>query len=119
MNGTREGITAVGAAFGAATQQVYFAQKPKSQQNYYPQIGQYQIAVLDRRSGELHPQTNTQGGGLRPVLSPDGRWLGYASRFHAGTGWRPRDLAGGAEQGLLYPAESHRPPHRSQSVIGV
>jgi Tol biopolymer transport system component len=75
VNGTREGITAVGAAFGADSQKVYFAQKPKSQQNYYPQIGQYQIAVLDRTSGELHPQTNTQGGGLRPVLSPDGRWL--------------------------------------------
>ena len=106
VNGTREGITAVGAAFGADSQKVYFAQKLKSQQNYYPQIGQYQIAVLDRTSGELHPQTNTQGGGLRPVLSPDGRWLAYASRFHAGTGWRLRDLASGAEHWLLYPAES-------------
>ncbi len=106
VNGKDHGLTAVGAAFGADAQHVYFAQKPKEQQNYYPQIGQYQLAVLDRDSGDIHPFSNMQGGGLRPVLSPNGRWLVYASRFHAGTGLRLRDLSNGAERWLLHPAES-------------
>lgn len=106
VNGEDHGLTAVGAAFGVDAHLVYFAQKRKELQNYYPQIGQYQLAVLDRNSGDIHPLSNMQGGGLRPVLSPDGRWLVYASRFHAGTGLRLRDLSNGAERWLVHPAES-------------
>jgi Tol biopolymer transport system component len=106
VNGEVHGLTALGAAFGRHASRVYFAQKPKEQQNYFPQIGQYQLAALDRDSGEIHPITNTQGGGLRPVLSPDGRWLVYASRFHAGTGLRLRDLSDGTERWLIHPVES-------------
>jgi Tol biopolymer transport system component len=106
VNGEEHGLTAVGAAFGPDSKQVYFAQKPKEQQNYFPQIGQYQLAVLDRDSGDVSPLSNTQGGGLRPVLSPDGRWLVYASRFHAGTGLRLRDLSNGTERWLIHPVES-------------
>lgn len=106
VNGEDQGLTAVGAAFGPQARRMYFAQKPKVQQNYFPQIGQYQLAVLDRDAGEIYPITNSQGGGLRPVLSPDGRWLVYASRFHAGTGLRLRDLSKGTESWLIHPVES-------------
>ncbi len=39
------------------------------------------------------------------MLSPDGRWLVYASRYHAETGLRLRDLATGEERWLLYPVQ--------------
>ena len=106
VSGERNGLTAVGPAFGPDSTRVYFSQRPKEQQNYYPQIGQYQVAVLDRGSADIHPVSNTQGGGLRPVLSPDGRWLVYASRFHAGTGLRLRDLSSGVERWLLHQVQS-------------
>jgi Tol biopolymer transport system component len=84
---------------------VYFSQKAKALQTYYPQIGQYQLAVYDRETTEIHPTSNTQGGGLRPALSPDGRWLVYASRYHADTGLRLRDLATDEESWLLHPVQ--------------
>jgi len=104
VNANDHGLTAVGAAFGADARHVYFAQKSKELQ-YYSQIGQYQLAVLDRDSGEIRPFSNIQGGGLRPVVSPDGRWLVYASRLHADTGLRLRDLSNGRERWLLRSAE--------------
>jgi len=92
VNGDGAGVTALGPAFGADPRSLFFSQKAKALQTYYPQIGQYQLAVYDRETGEIHPYSNAQGGGLRPVLSPDGRWLVYASRYHAETGLRLRDL---------------------------
>jgi Tol biopolymer transport system component len=105
VNGERAGLTALGAAFGADPRLLFFSQKAKALQTYYPQIGQYQLAVYDRETEEIHPYSNTQGGGLRPVLSPDGRWLVYASRYHAETGLRLRDLTTGEERWLLYPVQ--------------
>lgn len=105
VNGEGAGLTALGPAFGADPRHLFFSQKAKALQTYYPQIGQYQLAVYDRETEEIHPYSNTQGGGLRPVLSPDGRWLVYASRHHAETGLRLRDLATGEERWLLYPVQ--------------
>lgn len=105
LNGEGAGLTALGPAFGADPRRIFFSQKAKALQTYYPQIGQYQLAVYDRETEEIHPYSNTQGGGLRPVLSPDGRWLVYASRYHAETGLRVRDLTTGEERWLLYPVQ--------------
>ncbi len=105
VNGEGAGLTALGPAFGSDPRYLFFSQKGKAQQTYYPQIGQYQLAVYDRETGAIHPYSNTQGGGLRPVLSPDGRWLVYASRYHADTGLRLRDLATGEERWLLHPVQ--------------
>jgi len=105
VNGEEDGLTALGPAFGADPRFFYFSQKAASLQTYHPQIGEYQLAVYDRQTGEIHPYSNAQGGGMRPVLSPDGRWLVYASRFHADTGLRLRDLYSGEEKWLLYPVQ--------------
>src|SRR5256885_16123895 len=40
---------------------------------------------------------------MRPVLSSDGKWLVYATRYDAETGLRLRDLASGDEKWLVYP----------------
>src|SRR6186713_1275034 len=44
-------------------------------------IGPYQVGQLDRESGRLHVRTHEHEGAFRPVPSPDGRWLVYATRY--------------------------------------
>jgi Tol biopolymer transport system component len=105
VNGEKNGLTALGPAFGADPRFLYFSQKAASLQTYHPQIGEYQLAVYDRQTREIYPYSNAQGGGMRPVLSPDGRWLVYAIRFHADTGLKLRNLYSGEEKWLLYPVQ--------------
>ena len=62
-------------------------------------------------------QTQSEGGGVRPALSPDGRLLVYGTRDEAQTGFRIRDLETGADRWLTYPVqrdaqENYRPPSR-------
>src|SRR5690606_35029769 len=66
------------------------------------QLPNWQIARLDMRTGDV--DVITQGGGraFRPALSPDGRWLVYATRHEAQTGLRIRDLQTGADRSLAW-----------------
>lgn len=105
VNGEKNGLTALGPAFGADPRFLYFSQKAASLQTYHPQIGEYQLAVYDRQTREIYPYSNAEGAGMRPVLSPDGRWLVYATRFHADTGLRLRDLHSDEEKWLLNPVQ--------------
>ena len=61
----------------------------------------WQIGVLDRETGRIFTKTNAVGSGMRPELSPDGRWLAYATRNNAETSLMLRDLATGDERMLL------------------
>lgn len=65
------------------------------------QIGDYQIAMLDRETGRTFVRTHEHEGAFRPVPSPDGRWLMYATRYDAGSALRLRDLASGEESWLV------------------
>jgi Tol biopolymer transport system component len=103
VNGEKNGLTALGPAFGADPRYLFFSQKASYLPNWRHQIGEYQLAVYDRQTQEIYPGSNAQGAGMRPVLSPDGRWLVYASRFHQDTGLRLRDLSSNEEKWLLYP----------------
>ncbi len=105
VNEEKYGLTALGPAFGADPRYFFFTQKASYLPNWRPQIGEYQLAVFDRETREIYPGSNVQGAGMRPVLSPDGRWLVYASRFHAETGLRLRDLHSGEETWLIYPVQ--------------
>ena len=40
---------------------------------------------------------------MRPLISPDGKWLVYATRFDTKTGLRVRELETGEERWLIYP----------------
>jgi Tol biopolymer transport system component len=55
-------------------------------------LGRYQIIAFDRATGEERALTAGAGGALRPVASPDGRWLVYATRAGTSTALRIRDL---------------------------
>ncbi len=72
---------------------------------YNSDLGHFQVRRLNRDTGQVETLTGHYGGGLRPVLSPDGRYLVYGSRHDAKTGLRIRDLANGAEQWLIYPID--------------
>ena len=57
----------------------------------------WQIGVYDRSTGKTYLRTTTLGGGMRPSVSPDGKWLAYASRLDHKTALRLRNLASGDE----------------------
>ena len=69
--------------------------------NYNAQFPIWQIARFDRETSETATLTNAQGSAMRPVLSPDGKKLVYATRFETGTALRVRDLDTGEERWLI------------------
>lgn len=93
---------ALGAAFGKDARYIYFATKQGRFQYNMPTFN-WQLAIYDRESGEIFPLTGETGGAVRPCLSPDGKWLIYATRRDAKTGFKLRNLQTGFEQWLAYP----------------
>jgi len=56
-------------------------------------FGAYQLVAFDRERGTETALTAAAGGAFRPVVSPDGRWLAYATRAATKTALRLRNLA--------------------------
>jgi len=65
------------------------------------EIGPFQIAQLDRDSGRIQLRTHEHEGAFRPLASPDGKWLVYATRYDAREALKLRDLATGEERWLV------------------
>ncbi len=65
------------------------------------QIGTYQIGVLDRETGRVFVRTHEHEGAFRPMPSPDGRWLVYATRYDDRPALKLRDLESGEERWLV------------------
>jgi Tol biopolymer transport system component len=110
----RGGAPAGGGRGGAATPNVflgptpskdgryiYFAMRNSAGGGYNQTALGWQIGVLDRETGRIYTKTNAVGSGMRPELSPDGRWLAYATRNNAETSLMLRDLSNGDERLLL------------------
>jgi imidazolonepropionase-like amidohydrolase/Tol biopolymer transport system component len=87
------GDTAIttGASFAPDGRLVYFSSHAGRFQ-YDEQTGRFQVNTFDRITSEVHTITSEYGGGLRPIVSPDGHYLVYGSRHDAVTGLRVRDL---------------------------
>ena len=64
-------------------------------------IGQYQIAQFDRETGRTFVRSHETDGAFRPVVSPDGKWLVYATRHDARQALKLRDLDTGEERWLV------------------
>ncbi len=64
-------------------------------------LGSYQILSFDRQTGAERALTATAGGGIRPIVSPDGKWLVYATRAGTRTALRIRDLVTHEDQWLV------------------
>ena len=76
-----------------------------------------QIFRFDRVTGHVEQITQGTGGGVRPLLSPDGQLLVYGTREDTQTGLRIRDLASGSDRWLTWPVqrdaqEGYLPPSR-------
>ena len=65
------------------------------------EVGQFQIAMIDRETGRTFVRTHEHEGAFRPMPSPDGRWLAYATRYDAREALKLRDLASGEESWLV------------------
>ncbi|MEZ4416480.1 MAG: amidohydrolase family protein [Gemmatimonadota bacterium] len=96
----------IGAAFGPDGRWVWYAERTgASDWTYNAQLPQYQLRVYDRDTGHVYTRTTRYGSGLRPTLSPDGRWLVYGTRHEDQTGLVLRDLGSGDERWLAYPVQ--------------
>jgi Tol biopolymer transport system component len=94
----------LGAAFGKDPRYVWYAARQGDWQ--YNAIGpQYQLYVWDKETGRTSQMSTRFGSAFRPALSPDGKYLVYASRFETKTGLRIRDLDTQQEEWLAYPVQ--------------
>ena len=64
----------VGAAFGPDPRYLWVAASSGGR------WGAWQVSLFDRESGETFARTNELQSGMRPVVSPDGRWLAFATK---------------------------------------
>ena len=97
-------LKTIGAAFSPDGRYVWFAAR-QGDWKYSALFPQYEIGTYDRNTGETTQLTNRYGSGFRPAISPDGKWLTYASRHEAKTGLVLRDLKTGDESWLVYPIQ--------------
>jgi len=90
----------VGPAFGNDSRFIYSAVRTAAGGGYNQTSLNWQIGVYDRRTGKTFVRTQAVGSGMRPELSPDGKWLVYATRKDSLTALRLRELATGDERWL-------------------
>ncbi len=70
---------------------------------YNAQFPLWQIARRDRRTGDEDTLLQQIESSFRPVLSPDGKQLLYATRYETETGLRLRNLDTGEDRWVRYP----------------
>ena len=99
----RRQLNPLGAAFGKDDRFVYYTERTAAGSVYNQMTFRWQLGVYDRQTGEHFRMSDELGSAMRPVLSPDGRWLVYATRWDAQTGLRVRDLKSGDDSWLIYP----------------
>jgi Tol biopolymer transport system component len=97
----------IGAAFGKDERYMWVARRTATGQWTYndPMGGGYSLVVYDRKTGEFSTRGTRWGAAFRPTLSPDGKWLVYATRHDQQTGLRIRDLDTDQERWLQYPVQ--------------
>jgi Tol biopolymer transport system component/imidazolonepropionase-like amidohydrolase len=110
------GMKTIDPAVGADGRLVYFSRRFGSW-NYNAQLPQYEIGVYDRENAKVTTITSRYGSAFSPVLSADGKWLVYGSRYEDKTGLVLRNLKTGEEKWLAYPVQ--RDDQESIATMGV
>ena len=110
------GVKMIGAAFGKDSRYVYYAQRFGDWQ-YNAVFPQYQIVRLDMETGDRSTITSRYGSAIRPAVSPDGKYLAYATRYKHETGLILRNLATSKEEWLAYPIQ--RDDQESRGTLDV
>lgn len=72
-----------------------------AEQSSAREVGAFQIGMLDRETGRVMVRTHEHEGAFRPMPSPDGRWLAYATRYDAREALKLLDLETGEESWLV------------------
>ena len=102
--------------FSADGRFIWFSERRGAWQ-YNARLPQYQLATYDREDGKKEVMTARYGSAFTPTLSPDGKWLGYGSRFNDQTGLIKRNLLTQEEAWLAYPVQ--RDEQESIAPLGV
>lgn len=85
--------------------------------NYNASLPQYQIGMYDRQNAKYNMITSRYGSAFTPVLSKDGKWMVYGSRYEDKTGLVLKNLQTGDEKWLAYPVQ--RDDQESIATMGV
>lgn len=101
----RQWINTIGASPSKDGRYLYYASRQTPNGFYNLSLPTSQIARRDLITGDEDTITDAPGSGMRPLISPDGNLLVYATRFETETGLRIRDLKNGAEHWLKYPVQ--------------
>ena len=109
-------LKTIDPAVSADGRYIYYSQR-FGPWNYNAKLPQYQLGVYDRENSKTNVITSRYGSAFTPVLSKDGKWLVYGSRFEDKTGLVLRNLATGDEKWLAYPVQ--RDDQESISTMGV
>lgn len=97
----KTGLAGVGGVFSPDGNHVYFTRRAEG----FGQFPAGQVARFDTRSGEIVSISQGEGGGVKPLVSPDGKTLVYLSRYETQTGIRVRNLVSGSDSMLLWPIQ--------------
>ncbi len=81
---------------------LYYANK-KGGFSYNMSFPAWQIARRDLITGIEDIITRVEGSGIKPKISPNGKFLVYGTRYKTKTGLRIKDLENGNDNWLVYP----------------
>lgn len=95
---------AIGATYDPSGRYLYYARK-QGGFGYNLSLPLWQIARRDLRTQREDVITRAVGSAFRPLVSPDGKQLVYATRHEQRTGLRIRDIDSGRDQWLAYPVQ--------------
>jgi Tol biopolymer transport system component len=104
-SGGRSTPLRLGASVTPDGRYLYLSQQAPAPPGTASNYGRWQIARLDMRTGDADVVTQAEGSAMRPLVSPDGRLLVYATRYETKTGLRVRDLTTGADRWLKWPVQ--------------
>ncbi len=109
-------LKAIDPAVSADGRLIYFSARFGAW-NYNAQLPQYQLGVFDRKNAKTTTITSRYGSAFTPVLSKDGKWLVYGTRYEDKTGLVLRNLETSDEQWIAYPVQ--RDEQESIAPLGV
>ncbi|HSJ11414.1 MAG TPA: amidohydrolase family protein [Gillisia sp.] len=109
-------LKTIDPAFSHDGKTIYYSRRTGGW-NYNAQFPQYQIGSYDMEDATNAVVTSRYGSAFTPVLSPDGKWMVYGSRFETETGLVARNLQTGDESWLAYPVQ--RDDQESIASLGV
>lgn len=101
----RQWINTMGASPSKDGRYLYYASRQTPNGFYNVTFPLAQITRRDLVTGDEDTITDAPGSAVRPLISPNGNLLVYATRVETETGLRIRDLKNGEEHWLKYPVQ--------------